>query len=96
MKTITTLFLISFLALQTMQAQDDTTAYERRPFQFTFLFPPLSTNGARNTQIVNDVSLNLFLGVSGGVEAFEAATFINIDQYYVHGAQLAGFGNTVG
>ena len=96
MKTITTLFLISFLALQTMQAQDDTTAYERRPFQFTFLFPPLSTNGARNAQIVNDVSLNLFLGVSGGVEAFEAASFINIDQYYVHGAQLAGFGNTVG
>ena len=96
MKTITTLLLISFLALQTMQAQDDTTAYERRPFQFTFLFPPLSTNGARNTQIVNDVSLNLFLGVSGGVEVFEAATFINIDQYYMNGAQLAGFGNTVG
>lgn len=96
MKTITSLILISFLAFQTMQAQDDTTAYERRPFQFTFLFPPLSTNGARNAQIVNDVSLNLFLGVSGGVEAFEAASFINIDQYYVHGAQLAGFGNTVG
>jgi hypothetical protein len=96
MKTITTLLLISFLTLQAMQAQDDTTAYERRPFQFTFLFPPLSTNGARNAQIVNDVSLNLFLGVSGGVEAFEAASFINIDQYYVHGAQLAGFGNTVG
>ena len=95
MKTIVTSLLISLLAMQTLQAQEDSTAYERRPFQFTFLFPPLSTNGAKNAEIVNDVSLNLFLGVSGGVEAFEAATFINIDRYYVRGAQLAGFGNTV-
>ena len=95
MKIIVPIMLISILALQTLQAQEDSTAYERRPFQFTFLFPPLSTNGAKNAQIVNDVSLNLFLGVSGGVEAFEAATFINIDRYYMHGAQLAGFGNTV-
>ncbi len=96
MKKTFTLLLISFLALQFIGAQEDSTAYERRPFQFTFLFPPLSTNGAKNARIVNDVSLNLFLGVSGGVEAFEAATFINIDQYYANGCQIAGFGNTVG
>jgi hypothetical protein len=96
MKKIVPIILISFLAIQSLHAQGDSTKYERRPFQFTFLFPPLSTNGAKNAQIVNDVSLNLFLGVSGGVEIFEAATFINIDQYYMHGAQLAGFGNTVG
>ncbi|RLD92155.1 MAG: hypothetical protein DRJ29_12525 [Bacteroidetes bacterium] len=96
MKKIVPLILISILALQTLQAQEDSISYERRPFQFTFLFPPLSTNGAKNAQIVNDVSLNLFLGVSGGVEAFEGATFLNIDQYYMHGAQLAGFGNIVG
>ncbi len=95
MKKIVPILLISFLVIQSLHAQGDSTAYERRPFQFTFLFPPLSTNGAKNAQIVNDVSLNLFLGVSGGVEAFEAATFINIDRYYMHGAQLAGFGNTV-
>jgi len=96
MKKIIPLLLISLLSLQTLHAQGDSTAYERRPFQFTFLFPPLSTNGARNAKIVNDVSLNLFLGVSGGVEIFEAATFINVDQYYMNGAQLAGFGNVVG
>ena len=96
MKKIVPILLISILAIQSLHAQGDSTAYERRPFQFTFLFPPLSTNGAKNAQIVNDVSLNLFLGVSGGVEVFEAATFINIDQYYMNGAQLAGFGNTVG
>ena len=96
MKKTIPILLISLLTMQCLQGQGDTTAYERRPFQFTFLFPPLSTNGAKNAKIVNDVSLNLFLGVSGGVEAFEAATFINIDRYYVRGAQLAGFGNTVG
>lgn len=82
--------------VQTLSAQEDSTSYEKRPFQFTFLFPPLSTNGAKNARIVNDVSLNLFLGVSGGVEKFEAGAFINIDSYYMNGVQLAGFGNTVG
>jgi len=96
MKKIVPIILISLLAIQTVHAQGDTTSYNRRPFQFTFLFPPLSTNGAKNAQIVNDVSLNLFLGVSGGVEVFELAGFINIDKYYANGAQLAGFGNTVG
>ena len=96
MKKTSILLLISLLTLQTLAAQGDSAALERRPFQFTFLFPPLSTNGAGNARIINDVSLNLFLGVSGGVEAFEAAGFINVDQYFVNGIQLAGFGNTVG
>jgi hypothetical protein len=96
MKKILTPILIFLLLGQTLQAQEDSTAYERSPFQFTFLFPPLSTNGAKNSQIVNDVSLNLLVGVSGGVESFELGGFINIDKYYVNGFQLAGFGNTVG
>lgn len=77
-------------------AQIDTADFERRPFQFTFLFPPLSTNGIDNGRIVNDVSLNLLIGVSGGVEKFEAGGLVNIDRYYVDGFQIAGFGNTVG
>ena len=96
MKNIFPLLAIAFLMTQSLSAQEDSTSYERKPFQFTFLFPPLSTNGAKNAHIVNDVSLNLFLGVSGGVEKFEAGLFLNIDQYYMHGVQLAGFRNTVG
>ena len=96
MKKILTPILIFLMLMQTLQAQEDSAAYERRPFQFTFLFPPLSTNGAKNSEIVNDVSLNLLVGVSGGVESFELGGFINIDKYYVNGCQLAGFGNTVG
>lgn len=72
------------------------TSYQHRPFQFTFLFPPLSTNGINNVHMVNDVSLNLLVGLSGGVEAFEAGGLINIDRYFVDGFQVAGFGNTVG
>jgi hypothetical protein len=96
MKKIFPLITIAFLITQTLSAQEDSTSYERSSFQFTFLFPPLSTNGANNGNIVNDVSLNLLLGVSGGVEKFEAAGLINVDRYYMNGVQLAGLGNTVG
>lgn len=96
MKKISIALMIVILAGQLARAQEDTLAYEHRPFQFTFLFPPLSTNGVNNGEIINDVSLNLLIGVSGGVEKFELGGLINIDQYYVHGVQLAGFGNTVG
>ena len=78
----------------TVQQAD--TLYEHRPFQLTFLFPPLSTNGIQNAHIVNDVSLNLLVGASGGTEAFEAGGLININRYYMDGFQIAGFGNTVG
>ncbi len=96
MKKILFTFLASLIFGTLILAQEDTVVYERRPFQMTFFFPPLSTNGANNAHIVNDISLNLFLGVSGGVEAFEGGLFMNIDRYYMHGAQLAGFGNVVG
>jgi len=35
------MILISLLIMQIVQAQGDSTDYERCPFQFTFLFPPL-------------------------------------------------------
>jgi len=96
MKQFYSILIGIVLAGTPVLAQPDTTEYERRPFQLTFLFPPLSTNGIDNARIVNDVSLNLLIGVSGGVEAFEAGGLINIDRYYVDGFQIAGFGNTVG
>lgn len=96
MKNIIPALLISLFIGQSVRAQSDTVEYEHRSFQFTFLFPPLSTNGVDNINMVNDVSLNLLIGVSGGVEAFEAGGFINVDRYYMKGVQLAGFGNTVG
>jgi hypothetical protein len=94
-KILPGLLLLAFTG-QILSAQTDTAEYMHRPFQFTFMFHPLSTNGAKNAGIINNISLNLFVGISGGVENFEAGSFINVDRYYVKGAQIAGFGNTVG
>jgi hypothetical protein len=96
MKRIVPFLVIIFMTAFSVSAQNDTLEYRHRPFQFTFMFPPLSTNGVDNVRIVNDFSLNLFVGLSGGVEVFEAGSFINVDRFYVRGVQLAGFGNTVG
>lgn len=87
------ILLISVLPVAGQEAE---TEYEHRTFQFTFLFPPLSTNGINNINCINDFSINSFIGLSGGVGAFEAAGFINIDRKNVTGIQVAGFGNTVG
>jgi len=76
--------------------QPDSADYLRSPMQITFLFPPFSTNGMDNANYVNDLSLNLFVGVSGGVDGVEVGGFINVDRFYVNGFQAAGFGNTVG
>lgn len=93
-----TVFILLSIILNPVNGQDEQeeTKYEYRAFQFTFLFPPLSTNGINNINCINDFSINPFIGFSGGVGIFEAAGFINIDRYTVTGIQLAGFGNTVG
>jgi hypothetical protein len=51
---------------------------------------------SNNANYVNDVSLNLFIGVSGGVDGMELGGFINVDRFFVRGFQAAGFGNSVG
>lgn len=99
MKRIQTTILTIILLLSLtgkVNGQSDSIDYMTSPFQMTFLFPPFSTNGMDNANYVNDLSLNLFVGVSGGVDGVEFGGFINIDRYFVNGFQAAGFGNTVG
>lgn len=95
MKKIPIILFLLAGAGSLIQAQPADSLLERRPFQLTF-FPPLSTNGVGNAHTINNVSLNLLVGFSGGVEAFEAGGLINIDRWYVDGFQVAGIGNTVG
>lgn len=66
-----------------------------RPIQGSIV-PGLSTNGKLNSQVVNNVSLNLFGGYSGGVDGFEMAGLFNIDKKDVQYVQLAGLFNSVG
>jgi hypothetical protein len=99
MKKCITGVIAALLILTTVlpaSGKTDTIHYDISPFQFTFMFPPLSTNGIGNVNYVNSFSLNTFVGLSGGVDGVELGGFINVNRYFVRGFQAAGFGNTVG
>jgi hypothetical protein len=65
-----------------------------RPVQLTFLYP-LGTNGIQSREIMNQFSINLLGGLSGGTRGFEAGGLFNADLGNVRGAQFAGLGNLV-
>ena len=66
-----------------------------RPIQGSVI-PGVSTNGKLNSQVINNFSLNLFGGYSGGVNGFEMGSLFNIDKKDVQYVQLAGLFNSVG
>ncbi len=70
------------------------SGYLRRDFQFTFV-TPMGTNGIQSHKCINRVSINLFGGVSAGLEGIEVGGFSNVVRKNVHGIQLAGFSNAV-
>lgn len=73
----------------------DSNGYYHRPFQLTF-FTPLGTNGIQSPKVINNVSINLIVGLHGGVNGFEGAGFMNVNKTDVVGIQGAGFGNVNG
>ena len=104
-RKITLITLVIFLGSGILSAQDKqnqaqdlkpTPALQEKPFQMTFLFPPLSTNWIQNSKTINNVSINLLVGNAGGVNGAEIGYFINTINYHVKGFQGAGFGNVVG
>lgn len=104
-RKITLISLVISLASGILMAQNGsgqtqelkpTPELQRKSFQFTFMFPPLSTNWVHNSKTINKVSLNLFAGNAGGVDGVEIGGFINTINYHVRGFQGAGFGNVVG
>lgn len=76
------------------QAQDNSQEKSVKDFQLS-LFPGLGTDGLQSSQYRYKVSLNLFAGVTGGLDGFEAGGFMNINKGNVQGVQFAGFGNVV-
>lgn len=66
-----------------------------RPYQLSLL-PGLSTNGRLNSQVINNVSVNIWGGYSGGVNGVELAGWFNIDNRDVRWVQAAGWFNVVG
>ncbi|HVG40877.1 MAG TPA: STN and carboxypeptidase regulatory-like domain-containing protein [Chitinophagaceae bacterium] len=69
--------------------------FTERPFQIS-LTPGLGTHGKLSGQVINNFSLNVFGGYSGGVNGFEVGGLFNIDKKDVQYAQLAGVFNIVG
>ena len=98
MRKFLSLILLSvFLIPEQIFAQEEgEDEFIHREFQFTFMFPPIGTNGIDFYKVVNCVSINSFIGVSAGIECFEAGGFINVNRAYTRGIQLAGFMNITG
>ena len=65
---------------------------KQRLAQITFI-SPLGTNGIHSATTTNNISLNIFMGVSGGVNGFEFGGFHNTTKGDMKGLQVAGFGN---
>jgi len=87
------LLTITFLfpALNHAQTQNEKPL---REFQLSVI-PYLGTDGRDAANFRYNLSLNLFAGVTGGLEGFEAGGFMNVNTGSSKGAQFAGFGNLV-
>ena len=86
-------FLLLFLLTTQLFAQQYGN-FKKVPLAVGF-FPPLNTNGKQAGDCVNQVSLNLFVGYSAGLSGVECSLFTNTERDFVHGIQIAGFGNFV-
>lgn len=98
MKTqIILLILLSFV-FQSFAQEESTPAPEFRtvPLQFTFMTPPIGTNGTLFYKTINDVSLNTFIGVGAASNFVELSGFIGVNRLYSDGVQLSGFANISG
>ncbi|SEL75182.1 hypothetical protein [Parapedobacter koreensis] len=65
------------------------------PYQIS-LMPGLSSQGLFNSQVVNQVSLNIVGGHTAGVNGVEVGGVFNINQQHAHYFQAAGLFNLVG
>lgn len=70
-------------------------SFTYRPIQIS-LTPRLSTNGHFSTRLVNDYSLNLLGGYTGGVNYIEIGGLFNINKKNAQYVQAAGLFNAVG
>ena len=69
--------------------------FTEKPFQISFV-PGLSTHGSMSSQVINNFSLNVLGGYSGGVNGVELGGLFNIDKKNVKFFQAGGLFNIVG
>jgi hypothetical protein len=89
-----TLFIVSLVLFANQLWAQQYGNLTKVPVAISF-FHPLSTNGARAGECVNQLSINLISGYSAGLAGFEFGGIMNTERDFVHGAQFAGIGNFV-
>jgi hypothetical protein len=88
-------FIAGLFSINITVAQTEEKKVEKEmPVQFT-LISPIGTNGSNCYKTTNKISINVFAGVSKGVNGFEGGGFANVVLKNVKGLQLAGFTNVV-
>ena len=80
---------------QRLQSINMKKFFVARPYQASIV-PGLSTNGKLNSQVINNFSLNIFGGYSGGTNGLELGGLFNIDKKDAQYVQLGGLANLVG
>jgi hypothetical protein len=83
-----------FLMPGTAKATTGDSTLLHRPGQITFVYP-MGTNGINSPHCVNNFSVNMLFGISGGTNGFETGGLVNIDFGNVKGFQSAGLVNLV-
>jgi len=91
--TLFTAFLLSVFSVLAQESENG--EFKRQSFQVSFI-PFLGTNGINSPDYINELSINIIAGYSGGVDGVEIGGMLNIDRDFVSGLQIAGFGNIVG
>jgi len=85
-------FIFLALTIDTAQAQEDSVNQKVIPFQIT-LISPLGTNGLNSGNVINNISINLIAGISGGVKGAEIGSLANFSKGNITGLQVAGIVN---
>lgn len=86
-------FLLS--SAQKIQSLNLKHFFTTRPFQLS-LTPGLSTQGKMSGQVINNFSVNVFGGYTGGANGLELGGLFNINKKYVQYLQAAGLFNITG
>lgn len=88
-KNLVTLVLILFGGFVFGQ----TSTQDTNPGQLTFSYP-LGTNGIKSYDVTNNVSINMLVGLNGGVEGIEVGGLANVNNGNMNGFQAGGLINT--
>lgn len=92
-KTAAAIFLLSYK--QKITSLNLSKFFTERPVQVSFT-PGLSTHGKMSSQVINNFSLNVLGGYSGGLNGVEIGGLFNLDKKDVTGAQIGGIFNLTG